>query len=190
VIGGTRGFGALENAPGIVGEVFENPNAETYARGHGFFDRGYVVKWWNSYLAPKECVVSGVVRYQDGQPFARMVVVPDLNQGAEAIQAYRRGRTRFTFTLTVDAHIEKTVQIGRAKVGGIVEIFNLLNTSEEVEEDVLTSPTFRRSTAVQPPRGANCPSRDLLNRSEFARQSIDLPRTSAIASGRARAWLA
>ena len=153
-IGANRGFRVLENDPGIVGEVFENPNADTYARGRGFFDRGYVVKWWNSYLAPKDWAVTAVVRYQDGQPFARMVVVPDLNQGAEAIQAYNRGRSRFTFTLTVDAHVEKTFRIGRARVGGVVEMFNLLNSSEEVEEDVLTSPAFRTSTAVQPPRAA------------------------------------
>jgi hypothetical protein len=37
-------------------------------------------------------------------------------------------------------------------VGGVVEVFNLLNTSEEVEEDVRTTPAFRRATAVQPPR--------------------------------------
>jgi hypothetical protein len=151
-VGANRGFGAFENDQGIVGEVFENPNAGTYARGHGFFDRGYVAKWWNSYRAPQDYVVSGVVRYQDGQAFTRMVVVPDLNQGAEAIQAYRRGRTRFTFTLTVDAHVEKHFQVGRAHVAGIVEVFNLLNTSAEVEEDVLTTPAFRRPTAVQPPR--------------------------------------
>lgn len=153
-IGANRGFRALENDPGLIGEVFENPNAETYARGHGFFDRGYVAKWWNSYSAPKEYVVSAVVRYQDGQSFGRMVVVPDLNQGPEVIQAYRRGRTRFTFTLTVDAHVQKTFRIGRAKVAGILEVFNLLNFAEEVEEDVLTTPAFRTSTAVQPPRAA------------------------------------
>jgi hypothetical protein len=108
-IGGNRGFRVLENDPGIVGEVFENPNAGTYARGREFFDRGYVAKWWNTYLAPRDWAVTTVVRYQDGQPFARIVVVPDLNQGAEAIQAYNRGRTRFTFTLTLDAHSREVI---------------------------------------------------------------------------------
>ena len=151
-IGANRGFRVLENDSGIIGEVFENPNAGTYARGREFFDRGYVVKWWNTYVAPKEWTVTAVVRYQDGQPFSRMVVVPDLNQGAEAIQAYGRGGTRFTYTLTLDAHVEKSFQIRGTKLSGILEMFNLLNSSEEVEEDVLTSPAFRRTTAVQPPR--------------------------------------
>ena len=34
----------------------------------------------------------------------------------------------------------------------LLEAYNLLNTNNEVEEDVRTGPTFRFPTAVQPPR--------------------------------------
>ena len=152
--GGSRGFRAVESDPGMIGELFENPNARTYANGHLFFDRAYVIKWWGSYLGPKDYVVSAVARYQDGQPFSRVSVVPDLNQGPEAIHAYRVGRTRFTFTLSVDLHVEKTMRLGKARVAGVLEVFNLLNTSNEVEEDAVTGPSFRNPTAVQPPRAA------------------------------------
>jgi hypothetical protein len=150
--GSNRGFSAVENDAGSLGELFENPNAETYARGHPFFDRAYVMKWWTSYPAPKHWIVSAIARYQDGQPFARVVVVPDLNQGPEAVQGYRRGQTRFTYTLSLDTHVAKTFSVGRANVAGILEVFNLLNTRKEVEEDIVTSASFRRTTAVQPPR--------------------------------------
>jgi len=80
--------------------------------------------------------------------------VPDLNQGAEAIYGFRPGRARFTFTVSVDARLEKTVRIGRTRVIGALEVFNLLNTTEEVEEYVATDPLFRTPTAVQPPRAA------------------------------------
>ena len=116
------------------------------------FDRAYVMKWWAAYIAPKQFVWSAVARYQDGQPFARMVVVPDLNQGVEVIPAYWRGRSRFAFTLSVDTHVEKTFSIGRMQLAGIVEVFNLLNTNKEFDEDVLTTADFRRTTALQPPR--------------------------------------
>jgi hypothetical protein len=33
-----------------------------------------------------------------------------------------------------------------------LDVFNLTNHRNEVEEDVVTGPLFRRSTAVQPPR--------------------------------------
>ena len=95
-----------------------------------------------------------MARYQDGQPFSRLAIVPDLSQGPEAINGYRLGRTRFTFTLSLDAHVEKTFSVAGARVAGIVDVFNLLNTRNEFEEDVTTGPTFRKPTAIQPPRAA------------------------------------
>jgi hypothetical protein len=154
VMAGNRGFRPFESDPGVIGELFENPNARTYAYGHGFVDRGYVMKWWAHYAAPGNYALSAVARYQDGQPFSRLNVVPDLNQGPEAINGYRLGRTRFTFTLTLDTHFEKTVAVAGVKITGILEVFNLLNTRNEVEEDVTTGPTFRTPTAIQPPRVA------------------------------------
>jgi len=154
VIAGNRGFHPFESDPGVIGELFENPNARAYAYGHGFVDRGYVIKWWAQYAAPHNWAASAVARYQDGQPFSRLAIVPDLNQGPEAINGYRLGRTRFTFTFSLDTHVEKTFAVGRARVAGVFEVFNLLNTNNEVEEDVTTGPTFRVPTAIQPPRAA------------------------------------
>ena len=151
-MGINRGFRSSENDQGLIGELLEDPNALTYARGRGFFDRAYVVKWSGRYTAPKRFIVSAVARYQDGQPFARIVVIPDLNQGPEAISAYPRGGSRFAYTLTVDGRMDKTVSVGAVRLAGVLEVFNLLNTGNEVEEDVVTAPTFRRATAIQPPR--------------------------------------
>ena len=151
-LGANRGFGAAENDPGVIGELFENPNATTYARGHAFSDRGYAMKWWGQYVAPKRYIVSAAARYQDGQSFSRFVVVPDLNQGPEVISAYRRGRTRFTFTFSLDARVQKSFRIGKTVVTGMLTLFNALNTGEEVEENVMTSAAFRTPTSIQPPR--------------------------------------
>jgi len=154
VMAANRGFRVFENDPGVIGELYENPNARTYAYGHGFVDRGYVIKWWTQYVAPKNYAVSAVARYQDGQPFSRLAIIPDLNQGPEAINGYRLGRTRFTFTFSLDMHVEKTFSVGRGRVAAIVEVFNLLDTDKEVEEDVTTGSTFRVPAATQPPRAA------------------------------------
>jgi len=158
-LGVNRGFGVLEADTGGIGELFENPNARTYAWGHTFFDREYVMKWWNGYAAPRGVLFSAVARYQDGQPFSRLVIVPELSQGPEAIPAYRRGRTRFTYTLTLDAHIQKSLRIGRTGLTAVLEVFNLLNNAKEVEEDVVTSAWFRTTTAVQPPRAVRIGAR-------------------------------
>lgn len=149
--GGNRGYGVLENDPGVIGELFDQPNADTYARGRLFFDRAYTLKvaaLWR----PRYWSFGAVANYQDGQPFARVVIVPDLPQGAEAIPAIRRADHRFTFTLTVDARAERTFPVGKGRLAVAVEAFNLLDMKNEVEEDVASGPSFRRVTAIQPPR--------------------------------------
>jgi hypothetical protein len=104
------------------------------------------------YVAPHEVHVGVVARYQDGQPFARVVIAPGLNQGPEAVQAYDRGATRFTYTLTVDARIEKVFRVAGGRVAAAAEVFNLLNTANEIEENVVTAPSFRSPVLNQPPR--------------------------------------
>ncbi len=151
-IGANRGFRPDENDQGMLGEAFLSPNAETSAYGRLFFDRAYVMKVSGVYNAPGDVRFGVAARYQDGQPFSRMVLADGLNQGLEAIQAYPRGGQRFTYTLTLDARVAKELLLGRQKLGLVFEAFNLLDTSNEVEEDVVTGPLFRTVTAVQPPR--------------------------------------
>jgi hypothetical protein len=150
--GGNRGFRATENDQGVIGELFENPNASTYAGGRLFFDRAYVLKWSTAYHAPYDILAAVTARYQDGQPFSRLVIAPDLAQGPEIVQAYLAGRTRFTFTATVDMRVEKGFRIGRTRASLRVDVFNLTNRANEVEENAVTGPAFRLTTAVQPPR--------------------------------------
>lgn len=150
--GGNRGYLPTENDQGVLGETFVTPNATTFADGRLFFDRAYVIKLAGGYRALGDVRLTAVSRYQDGQPFSRLVIAAGLNQGAEAIQTYARGLQRFTYTLTVDGKVDKEVRLGRARVGIALEIFNLLDTSNEVEEDVVTGPAFRTISAVQPPR--------------------------------------
>ena len=152
--GANRGFHVFENDQGVIGERLTNPNADTFSRNRQFFERGYSIKILGSYHAPHDVRIGLTARYQDGQPFARIVLVPQLNQGTEAIQAYRNGRSRFTYALTVDGRIEKHWTVGAFDLSAVFETFNLLNTKNEVEEDVLTGPNFRAITAVQPPRVA------------------------------------
>jgi len=173
VRGGNRGFRATENDQGVIGELFDDPNADTYSRGRGFFDRAYTIKLAAAWRGPGDLRLGLVARYQDGQPFGRLVVVPDLPQGPEAIPATPRGqhsgRTsttdpegrpltaeghRFSYTLTVDARVEKGIRLGAGRLALVTEVFNLLGQRNEVEENPVWGPSFREPTAVQPPRTA------------------------------------
>jgi hypothetical protein len=152
-VGADRGYRADENDQGLLGEVFTNPNATTHARGRLFYDRAFVMKVLGGYQSKGPLGAWFVARYQDGQPFARVVVADGLNQGPEVVQAYARGGQRFTYTLTLDARVALLWNVGhRRKVGLAVEAFNLPDMQLEVEEDIATGPAFRTVTAVQPPR--------------------------------------
>lgn len=148
---GHLGFGPLENDQSVVGDVFEHPNARPVVQGSYFFDRSYVAKWSTSYRAPGDIRIGFSARYQDGQPFSRVVIAPDLSSGAQMIHAYRIGRTRFTYTLTLDIRVEKGFTMAGRRSALQLDVFNATRHRNEVEEDVLTTPNFRRSTAVQPP---------------------------------------
>jgi hypothetical protein len=146
-----RGFRTFENDPGLLGELRDDPNADTFAQGRLFFDRAYTIKLSTGWDG-RDVRAGLVARYQDGQPFARLVIVPDLRQGPEAVRAVPNGRHRFTYALTVDARIEATLPVASRRLAVVAEAFNLLGTAHEVEEDVVSGPEFRTVTAVQPPR--------------------------------------
>lgn len=151
--GGTLGHDVLENDPLVLGDRFWNPNAAKDAAGRLFFDRAYVGKWTTAYRAPGDVRLAAIARYQDGQPFTRFVVAPDLAGGPEITHAYPVGRTRFTYTATLDVRVEKGFGLGGTRRAFVrLDIFNLTNHANELEEDVLSGPTFRESTIVQPPR--------------------------------------
>lgn len=152
--GGDLGFGPLENDQLVIGERFENPNAADDVAGSFIFDRSYVGKVAGSYRAKGDVRFAFAVRYQDGQPFTRYVVAPDLAGGPEVVHAYRVGRTRFTYTATVDVRLEKGLVLAGRRAAVRFDVFNLTNHANEVEEDVLSGASFRRSTATQPPRTA------------------------------------
>lgn len=170
--GANRGFRVLENDQGLLGEFLDDPNADTHAEGRGFFDRAFTIKVAAAWRAPGDLRLGVVARYQDGQPFGRLVVVRDLAQGPEVVAATPRGQVargwavdeqgryvvpsghRFTFTLTVDARVEKGLRLGAKRLALFAQAFNLLGTRNEVEEDPVWGPAFRTPTAAQPPRTA------------------------------------
>lgn len=146
------GFGPLENDQDLIGDLFVDPNANTFARGRLFTDRAFTVKLSGVLRLPSDIHLGVIARYQDGQPFSRIVVVPGLNQGAEAIRAFPDGESRFTFTETIDARLQKGFSVGNDRLDLVVDVFNLLNMSNEVEEQTVFNSTFRAATAIQPPR--------------------------------------
>ncbi len=145
------GFGPLENDQSLVGDVNTNPNSATFARGRTFNDRAFTGKITMIYKFPKATTLGLLARYQDGQPFARLLVDRSLNQGAEAVRAFVNGDHRFTFVSTLDMRLQKRVMLGPRSLDVLMDIYNLPGMSSSVEEDTTNGPNVRISTAVQPP---------------------------------------
>lgn len=150
--GVNRGYTAIENDPSLLGEAWSDPNANTYVRGQVFNDRAYTIKVMSVLNLPKAMTFGAIARYQDGQPFARVQIATGLNQGPEVIQAFGRGRSRFTYRSTFDVRLAKRLIVREHALDLVGEVYNLLKDANEVEEDIVTGPHFRDTTAVQPPR--------------------------------------
>jgi len=153
--GGNRGYGPLENDQDIPGELFTNPNGASYSRGRLFSDRAFTIKWTTLYRFPADFTVAGIARYQDGQPFSRIVIAPQLNQGAEGVQTYPNGGSRYTFTGTLDLRVQKGFRVERTRVDVFLDAYNLFTRNNEVEEHVVSGPAFRTPTAIQPPQSVH-----------------------------------
>jgi hypothetical protein len=143
-----------ENDQDVLGNLFVDPNAATQARGQLFQDRSHTFKMAGIYRFPWRIRLGAIARYQDGQPFARLVIVPGLTQGPTAVRSYANGGSAFTYTGTLDIRVQKVFTTGRAEVAATVDVYNLTNLGNEVTEDVVSGTMFRTPTALQPPRTA------------------------------------
>jgi hypothetical protein len=145
------GFLPTENDQYVLGNLFVDPNAATEARGQLFQDRSHVLKLAGIYRFPGRIHLGAIARYQDGQPFARLVIVPDLTQGRTAVRAHINGGAAFSYVGTLDIRLQKSFTTGRAEVAAMVDVYNLPNLGNEVTEYVVSGPMFRTPTARQPP---------------------------------------
>jgi hypothetical protein len=148
------GFLPTENDQDVLGNLFVDPNAATNARGQLFQDRSHVVKIAGIYRFPGRVHLGTILRYQDGQPFARLVIASNLTQGPTAVRSYANGGSAFTYTATLDIRVQKVFTTGRAEVTPVLDVYNLTNLDNEVTEYVVTGTRFRTPTALQPPRTA------------------------------------
>lgn len=143
-----------ENDDGVVGRLYDDPNTLINAKGRMRFDRAYTGRIGLNFLAPFGMRIGCLIKYYDGQPFARKIVVEGMNQGPFYIQAHPRGVARYEYNRTVDVRLEKIFRLKKAKMRIIIDAFNILNRGLATEENEWTGPEFplRFATEIQSPR--------------------------------------
>ncbi|MFC2163858.1 carboxypeptidase regulatory-like domain-containing protein [Acidobacteriota bacterium] len=144
----------FENDDGIVGTLYDDPNTLINAKGRVRFDRAYTSRMGLTYTAPYEIKLGCIIKYYDGHPFARKLIVEDFNQGPFYIQTHTRGAVRYEFNLNLDIRLEKAFQLGNGKLRFILDGFNMLNSNLSTEENEWTGPEFkdRYATEIMSPR--------------------------------------
>ena len=143
-----------ENDDGVIGLLYDNPNASVNARGRLRFDRAYTGRIGLSVKAPFGTRLGAVVKYYDGQPFARKIIVQGFNQGPFYIMAHPRGVSRTEFNMTVDVRLEKEFRWDKGAVRFIIDGFNIFNHNLATQENEWTGPDYPRrfATEIQSPR--------------------------------------
>lgn len=98
--------------------------------------------------------MGAVVKYYDGQPFARKIIVQGFNQGPFYIQAHPQGVSRYEFNMTVDVRLEKEFRWDKGAVRLIIDGFNIFNQNLATQENEWTGPEYPRrfATEIQSPR--------------------------------------
>ena len=149
------GYLPTENDQNVLGNLMVDANRESYARGQLFQDRSHVVKMAGVYRFPSRLSLGAIARYQDGQPFARLVAVTQgLTQGPMLIRSYRNGGAAFTYTGTFDLRLQQSWSLGKGDMTLGFDVYNVGHMGKEVDEYVVSGPRFRTPTAIQPPRTA------------------------------------
>jgi hypothetical protein len=143
-----------ENDDGIIGLLYDNPNTQINSQGRVRFDRAYTARLGFNFKAPFGIRLSGVVKYYDGQPFARKIIVENMNQGPFYIQANPRGTSRYEYNMTTEFRVEKTISIRKSRLKLILDGFNLFNRNLATRENEWTVPNYglRYATEIQSPR--------------------------------------
>ncbi len=144
----------LENDDGVIGSLYADPNTLINAKGRLRYDRGFTVRTGFSFKTFAGIRVGTVVKYYDGQPFARKIIVTGFNQGPFYIMAHPRGVARYEYNRTVDVRIEKAFALGPTRLRLMLDGFNIFNRNLATQENEWTGPDWplRFATEIQSPR--------------------------------------
>lgn len=143
-----------ENDDGLIGSLYSDPNTLINARGRLRFDRGYTVRLGLSFETIAGIRLGTVIKYYDGQPFARQIIITGFNQGPFYIMAHPRGVARYEYNRTVDLRLDKEFRLGAARLRLLLDGFNIFNRNLATQENEWTGSGAwsRAATEIQSPR--------------------------------------
>ncbi len=155
------GNGPLENDPGVVGALYQDPNTAINASGRTYFDRAYVGKVQMTATLPTSLggiELASTAVYFDGTPFARRLLVTGLPQGPFLVDTTVRGSpeggNRTEYALNWNLRVGRTWKAPGGRLRASADVLNVLNAGNKIQEVDISGPQFnqRLPVAIQPPR--------------------------------------
>ena len=116
--------------------------------------RTWSAKVHGTYEAPLGVRVTPYLRHQSGQPFGRTFVVPRavLGYGSVRVLAEPIGTRRMDHITILDLRVEKSFRLGRTRMSGFLDLFNLLNANPEQNINWTSGSSFLRPLDIVAPR--------------------------------------
>jgi hypothetical protein len=155
------GDGVLENDPGVIGALYQDPNTSINAAGRDFFDRAYLgkvetISHLPAWLGGLDLV--NIVDYLDGLVFARRLLVTGLPQGPFLVDTTVRGSpeggNRAEFVLNWNLRLGRRFHLPLGQLVANVDLLNVTNVANRIQESYVSSSAFneRLPVAIQAPR--------------------------------------
>ncbi len=112
-------------------DTFENPNRQINAQGKLENDYTHMLKIQGSAILPLDINVNVNFQFISGRTYTKRVRLPyDVDVDQAYIWLEPRGSNRYPDSKKLDIRLEKTFQIGKAKVGLLLDVFNVFNEGQ------------------------------------------------------------
>jgi hypothetical protein len=154
------GNNVLENDPGVIGALFQDPNTTINASGRNYLDYGFTGRAELAYRLPWRVEIASMFDYRDGVAFAQEVPVLGLAQGPFLAPASQRlgvfgpgGEIGFRaeYVGNWNLRVARRFPAGLAGIVASVDVLNVMNADSKMLENPLTS-VLRSPVAFQEPR--------------------------------------
>jgi len=155
------GAGVLENDPGVIGALYQDPNTSINAAGRDFLDRAYIGKVETISHLPAwlgSLDVADIVDYLDGLVFARRLLVTGLPQGPFLVDTTVRGSpeggNRAEFVMNWNLQLGRRFHLPFGQLITGFDLLNVTNVANRIQESYVSSKAFnkRLPLAIQTPR--------------------------------------
>jgi hypothetical protein len=128
----------------------QDPNRATYNNYLDYWHWQY--KALGSYELPYGINTSASVRITKGEPYGRTLNIAGLTQGSLTLTVEPQGTFFYPTVKLIDLRLSKGVRIGRGRLEGLFDVFNLTNSPAVLGTNNLTGATYGSVLTTVNPR--------------------------------------